>query len=251
MEYKRIRKRFFSSVRECEWLNELGQQGYRLSSKKDNRYEFEVQKESRWYYRVEWLDCSPESEEALDYIRSCEDEGLSLAATFSLWAYFVSEEPIPESLQGRERTAVHYRNPALLLFAADAVVAVLIGYHIAIREFLEKQNVLLQVPTWTASGNPVVNLCRRLVYGGEVLLYRYSKFCSRFFGDTKAAMVLGILIPLAVILSVTGAFWFTEWMRNRPAKMEKQDMQQAKRIGEGAETSHEESEVSGEAENHC
>ena len=218
VEEKRIGKSFFSSVKECKWLNELGQQGYRLVYKRDGRYVFEVDEGKVWYYSVEWLDCAPESERAQAYIRSRGEEGAELAATFSLWAYFCSPEPIPERAESKKRTAVHYRNVALLLFLFDAITAVLIGYHFVIRGYLEKQGVLIKAPTLKTTGTFIVDLARRLVYGGKELLYRYGKLCSHLFGDTQATLVLGILIPLAVVLSIASAFWAAEWLKNRPAK---------------------------------
>lgn len=240
MQEVRVRKSFFSSAKECGWLNGLGQKGYRLVDKRDGRYVFEVDEFQTWHYSVEWLDCPPDSEEGLAYIRSREESGAELAATFSLWAYFVSSEPIPVCEEGRRRTAVHYRNIALLLYVFDAITAVLIGYHFVIRSFLKKQGVLLEAPELKKAGNFLIDLARRLVYGAKKLIYLYGKLCGRLFGDTKAALMLGVLIPLAIALSVAGAFWTAEWLKNRPAK---------KRIEteEGKNGTDEQSEVSGEA----
>lgn len=240
MQKIEVRKGFLSSVKECEWLNERGQMGYRLVAKKDGKYVFEVDELQEWYYSVEWLDCSPRSEEGLAYIRSRQENGAELAATFSLWAYFISSEPIPVSDESRKRTAVHYRNIALLLYVFDAIVAALIGYQFVIRSFLETQQVLMVAPELKKSGNVIVGLARRLAYGAKRLLYLYGKLCGRLFGPSKASLVLGILIPLAIGLSIAGAFWTDEWLKNRPEK---------KRIDEkeGAEAADEQSEVSGEA----
>lgn len=245
MKEKRIGKSFFSSVKECKWLNGLGQQGYRLIEKRDGKYVFEVDEAQAWHYCVEWLDCSPESQEGAAYIRSREEEGAKLAATFSLWAYFISEAPIPEREEGRKRTAVHYRNVALVLYLLDVITAVLIGYHFTIRAFLEKQGILLQAPELEKTGTFLVDLGRRLVYGAKELLYRYGMLCSKLFGNSKAALVLGILIPLAVIFSVAGAFWTVEWLKNRPAK------KRVKAEEEGVKATDEQIEVSGEAAGGC
>lgn len=240
MQEVRIRKSFFSSVKECAWLNGLGQKGYKLVNKKDGRYEFEVDESRIWYYSVEWLDCSPGSEEGQAYIRSREEGGAELMLTFSLWAYFVSPEPIPVCEEGRKRTAVHYRNIALLLYVFDAITALLIGYHFVMRSFLETQRILLEAPVLKLSGNAFIDIARRLVYGAKKLVYLYGKLCGRLFGESKAALMLGILIPLAIGLSIAGAFWTAEWLKNRPAK-------KCIDTEEGVQATDEQSEVSGEA----
>ena len=240
MQTTGVRKSFFSSVKECEWLNGLGQKGYRLIGKKDGKYTFEVDELQTWYYSVEWLDCSPKSEDGQAYIRSRKENGVELAASFSLWAYFISHEPILVSEESKKRTAIHYRNIALILYVFDAVAAALTGYQFVIRSFLETQGILMTAPELKRSSNVFIDLARRLVYGAKRLLYLYGKLCGRLFGESQAALALGVLIPLAVILSIAGAFWTAEWLKNRPEKkrVEPQEEQEA---------TDEQSEVSGEA----
>ncbi|MCH5184087.1 MAG: DUF2812 domain-containing protein [Oscillospiraceae bacterium] len=235
MQEMQVSKSFFSSVKECEWLNELGQEGYRLVGRREGKYRFEVEEGRTWYYSLEWLDCSPKSEKGQAYIRSREQGSVELAATFSLWAYFVSPDPIPASDEGRRRTAVHYRNIALLIYLFDIIAAALTGYHYVVRPFLAKQKVLLEAPVLKKSGNFLIDLARRLEYGAKELLYRYG----RLFGETKAALALGILIPLVIGLSIAGAFWTAEWLKNRPEKTEPEE-------GKGEEAPDEQTEVSGE-----
>lgn len=212
---KKIKKRFFSSVKECNWLNEQGKQGYRLLYREENSYTFE-QTEGVWHYSVEWLDCSPDSEEGSAIIDSRESEGATLATTYSLWAYFVAEKPLALSETAQKRNAIRYRNTAFIFFALDFIASLLIAYQFAIRSFLEKQSLFLEAPEYEAGENIVVNLAKRIVYGGEVLLYRYTNLFKDWFGETKATMVLSILIPLAIIFAVLGAFWLNEWLKNRP-----------------------------------
>lgn len=237
----RIKKRFFSSIKECAWLNELGEKGFLLVSRKENSYTFE-QTDKQLYYCVEWLDCSAKSEQAEEYISSLAEQGITLAATYSLWAYFVSETCIPESETAKKRTAIHYRNIAILLYSADAVVSIFIAYHLAIRGFLEKQYLFFEAPTREASSNLIINLCRRLFYGAELLLYRYEQLCANLFGETKATLALGILIPLAIALSVVGAFWLAEWQKNRSTK---------EKMREERCDAYQESETSGKIESGC
>lgn len=242
MKEKQIRKSFFSSVKECAWLNTLGQKGYRLIYREDGKYGFEVEEGQTWYYSVEWLNGAPDSAQARAYICSRGEEGVELAATYSLWAYFLSAEPIAERREAKKRTAMHYRNVALLLYLFDAITAALIGYHYVIRDFLAEQKVLLKAPELKKSGTFVIDIARRLVFGAKELLYRYGSLWARLFGDTKASLVLGILIPLAVILSVAGAFWTIEWIKNKPAKKQGRKPEQ-----EGENVTDEQNEVSGEA----
>ena len=220
---KKIFKRFFSSQKECDWLNERGAEGLLLLYRSESSYTFE-QTATRWFYSVEWLDCSPESDRGEELIGSRLEAGCILAATYSLWAYFVSEQAIEVPTDVRRRIAHRYRNTAFLLYAADAVAAILMAYHFAIRTFLETQQVFMEAPTMESSANFIVNLARRLIYGGELILYRYSKLYANLFGDTKATTALSILVPLAVILAVLGAFWTHEWLKNLPPKTNKEEL---------------------------
>ncbi len=211
---KTIKKRFFSSVNECLWLNQLGKQGYRLLFRGENSYTFEMT-DDVLYYSVEWLDCSPESENGLALISSHERKGEALATTYSLWAYFVSENPISLSDVAMKRNATRYRNTAFIFFALDFIASVLIAYQFAIRGFLETQSMLLEAPEYEKGANVLINIATRIVYGGEVLLYKYATLFAGLFGNTKATMVLSVLIPLAIIFSVLGAMWLNEWLKNR------------------------------------
>lgn len=242
MAIERIRKRFFSSIKENRWLDSLGKKGYLLIFRKENSYTFEIT-EKQLYYSVEWLDCAPDSEEGEAHIAAYEKNGIHLTASYSLWAYFVSEKPITADTTARQRVAKRYRNTALLIYAFDVIAAVLIGYQFAIRDFLESNQVLLKAPTMESSSNIVINLCRRLLYGAEIILYRYGKLCANLFGETKASLALGILIPLAVTLSVLGGFWLAEWLRNRPESDQK-IVREEKHVCE-------KSEASGKIESDC
>lgn len=232
---KKIRKRFFSSEKECAWLNRLGEDGYRLLYRQENSYTFELT-EDRLYYSVEWLDCSPESEEGLALIQARAEEGATLETTYSLWAYFSSPAPLPLSDAAKKRNAVRYRNTAFIFFALDLITSVLIAYQFAIRGFLEKQSVFMEAPEYEAGSFFLAKLAQRILYGGEVLLYRYSKLFSGLFGETKATVALSILLPLAVIFAVMGAIWLNEWLRNRSLQSSQEEYKDAV---QGTETSGE------------
>ena len=237
--HKKIFKRFFSSQKECAWLNQQGAEGLLLLYRSESSYTF-VQTEERWFYSVEWLDCSPESDRGEELIEARLEAGCTLAATYSLWAYFVSPEPIEVPADVRRRIAHRYRNTAFLLYAADAVAAILMAYHFAIRTFLETQQIFMEAPTMESSSNFIVNLARRLIYGGELILHRYSKLYANLFGDTKATTALSILVPLAIILAVLGALWTHEWLKNLPPKTDKEESEYDASA-----------QVSGEASNDC
>lgn len=242
MEFKTIKKRFFASAKECAWLNELGQNGYLLVGRTENSYTFELTQRVL-YYSVEWLDRAPECEESQLYIADCKNNGIELAATYSLWAYFVSAEPIVMSDEAKKRVAVRYRNTALWLCLADLVTAILIGYHLSIRPFLEANSVVPEAPVLESSSNVFLQLVYRLWYGAEKIFYYFAEFCTGIFGNTKAALTLGILIPLAVVLSVLSALWIREWVRNLPPKTKLTEEEKAHVC--------QESEASGKTENDC
>lgn len=223
---KKIRKRFFSSANECAWLNEMGKKGYLLLYREENSYTFELT-DDVLFYSVEWLDCSPESEDGEAMIQERFAQGASLATTYSLWAYYVSSCAIPVSESALQRNAVRYRNTAFIFFALDFIASLLIAYQFAIRGFLEKQSLFIEAPEFEKGANFLVNLAGRILYGGEVLLYRYAKLFVGLFGETKATMVLSILLPLAVIFAVLGAVWLNEWLKNRSMNITQEEPEDA------------------------
>lgn len=244
-EQKQVKKPFFTVTArsECAWLNRLGQQGYRLLSRKDSRYLFEISEGTVWYYHMEWLDCSAESEPIQDYLASLNEQGICLAATYSLWAYFVSSQPISPNEMACKRTAAHYRNVAIFVYAADVVTAMLIGYQLAIRDFLQVQDVLMEAPVLKHASNLFATLLNRIAYGGKLLFYRYGQIWSRLFGPTKASLVLSVLVPLAILLTAVGAYYLTEAYRNRYVKSESE--------AEKGEPSDDTAEVSGTSAGDC
>ncbi len=188
-----------------------------LIARTENSYTFELT-QRELYYSVEWLDCAPECEEAQVFINAYKSGGVELATTYSLWAYFVSQNPIELSAEAQARVAVRYRNTALWLGIADIITAILIGYHLSIRPFLTANSVVPEAPVLETSSNMFLQLLYRLWYGAEKIFYFYTDLCTNVFGNTKASFALGILIPLAVILSVLCALWTREWIRNIPPK---------------------------------
>ena len=242
MEYKTIKKRFFSSCKECDWLNKLGEQGYLLIGRTENTYTFELTQKTL-FYSVEWLDCAPECEEAVNYFNAYKENGVELTATYSLWAYFVTSNPITPSDDARRRTAVGYRNTALWLCAADLITAVLVAYQFSSIPHLEANSVFFKAPTLESASNSFLQLLYRLWYGAEKLLYFYTKLCANLFGKTKASLALGILIPLAIVLSVLCALWIGEWIKNMPPKPQP--------IKEDTQDVCQEPETSGKTENNC
>lgn len=242
MEFQTIKKRFFSSIKECAWLNSLGQKGYSLVARTENSYTFAM-KQHAVYYSVEWLDCSPECEESLAYIDSKNKDGIELAATYSLWAYFVSQQPISLARDAQTKIANRYRNAAIWLCVANLISAILTGYQLSIRPFLEANSVVPKAPVLETSENIILQLAYRLWYGAEKILYYYTRICSNIFGDTKAALALGILVPLCIVLSVLCALWIGEWIKNIPPK---------ENTGKEDELHVcQESETSGKTENDC
>jgi hypothetical protein len=135
-----------------------------------------------------------------------------------LWAYFVSSEPIPLSEAAQKRNAIRYRNTAFIFFALDFIASILIAYQFAVRSFLEKQELFLTAPEYEKGSNVILNIAKRILYGGEVLLHRYAKLFADWFGNTKATAVLSVLIPLAIVFAVLGAVWTNEWLKNLPEK---------------------------------
>ena len=196
------RRFFFSADKETSWLNGLGQNGLRLVMREDHKYEFEKTEDKVWYYAVEWFDNAADSEQMQPYLERRAGEGVTLCASWSLWGYLVSETPIAPDEEMLSRTAKHYSNPAWFLFLLDAVALFVLYFQLKARPILEKNGVTLTSPVRSASDNPIKGFFLRLLYGGKVLLYKYGKFWSRFFGDSQAATVIGIILPLLLIFSV-------------------------------------------------
>lgn len=210
-----FRRFFLSSEKEMKWLNGLGSRGYHLESRKEHQYRFTLREGSTWYYLMEWMDRSAESDPMRPYLEQREAEGAEVAAVWSCWVYFASEKPLARSREMLRRTAKHYLYPALWFVLFAAIAAALLVYHIGARDLLRSNGVLLTTPKRVSADNPIVRFCRRLIYGGEVLIYYYGQFWARFFGNTKATLVIGVLIPLIAVLLVLAAFRLTEWLRIR------------------------------------
>ena len=199
MEYRRF---FFSAAKETAWLNEMGAQGYRLESRKDHTYCFAHTEDRVWHYRVEWMDNAADSVQMQPYLDEREAKGASVAAVWSLWVYFVSESPIPADTEMSRRTVKHYRNIALSTGVLALTAIALLIDQLGQRAILQTNSVLIKAPVFETAENPIVWFCRRLVYGAKVLGYYYSKFWARFFGNTVASAVIGVLIPLILILGI-------------------------------------------------
>ena len=183
----------------------MGEQGYRLESRKDHTYRFTHTEDRVWYYRVEWMDHAADSAQMQPYLDGREAQGASVAAVWSLWVYFVSDAPIPADEEMLKRNVRHYRNIALfcgiLMLAAIGLLIDQLGQ----RAVLEAHNVMIKAPVFESAENPIVWFCRRLVYGAEVLIYYYSKFWANFFGNTRATTVIGVLIPVILVLGIVAA----------------------------------------------
>lgn len=204
-----LKKHFFSCLQENKWLNQLGQKGYLLNGWKDGRFSFTVEEGKTYYYRVEWLDCSPEYEEILPELRKLEKKGVHLCASRSLWAYFVSEEPIRVRKEAVKRNVRHYRNPGIFFAVLTAVCGVLTYYHIDQLPFAKEQGLLLTVPSFTGDSNAILNLLKKMVYGLWLVVYNYMKLFEPLFGNTIGAGVLAFLIPIMLVFLILTVVWLS------------------------------------------
>lgn len=206
---KSVFKIFFSKDKETKWLNQMGQEGYILDSVSDSKYKF-VKQDDVIHYSIEYLDCSPHSDEAVSYFKSREDIGVTPILASGNWVYFISKETEIECTKEickKNSKPYFWRSLYLLFFAICG--SVLCGYHMFAAGFLENIGEAGngQLEMLSTDGN--FALYNAIKSGFNYILKAinaYFRIWTDIFGKNDAVAVVSALIPIILILLVIAAF---------------------------------------------
>ena len=217
-------KVFFSKIKESEWLNKMGEEGYLLREINDSRYIFtkDQQADTKYSYSIEYLDCSPQSEVAISYYSEREGCAIKPLISSGNWVYFVSSEcKIKIMKEMYKKGAAFYliRSLYLLFFAICA--SVLTGYQFFAKGFLEtiglhgdgKITNMLVKDSSTGFFDAIFNGLKAIVNHFFKMLNGYFNLWTNIFGKNDAVAVLSIVIPIVLILLVIAAFNVDEYLK--------------------------------------
>lgn len=128
MEEMTVVRVFYNADAEERWLNKFGARGYKLVSKTPFEYHFE-KTNAKWYYIIEWLDSSPESEENEEYIRSRVGSAIYCGKS-NCYAYFASRSPLEHSSACLRLARKRYYTVAAFWAAVAAIGMGLLAYNV-------------------------------------------------------------------------------------------------------------------------
>ncbi len=213
-------KVFFSKKKECDWLNTLGEKGFLLEKINDSKYYFEQDSEHKFYYSIENLEGSPESDTSLEYFKSRTDEGIEPIISHGNWIYFVcKDKPIALTPSASKNNARFYLWKSIYQFFFAICGAVLCGYQLFAAEMLERLGQqgdgLITDKFSLSSGagvaSAVLNIFKRVANYFVDFINQYLKLWSKIFGENDAFAVIAIVLPIVIILTVVGSLNFSEY----------------------------------------
>ena len=203
-------KVFFSKEKENKWLNEMGKHGFLLNSVNDSNYKFTFCEDKVFNYSIENLDCSPRSEEAVEYFKSREELGIIPILASGNWVYFVSEKEeikCTEEICKKNGRVYFWRSLYLLFFAVWG--SVLCGYHIFINSYLQaiEQSGDGQIELLaTNGGSAILNVIKIGFNFVLKALNAYLRIWTDIFGESDAVAVVAVIIPVVIIMLVIASF---------------------------------------------
>lgn len=223
---KSMYKFFFSRIKEAEWLNAMGSEGYLLTEINDSKYTFikNDENENKYYYSIEYLEGSPQSHSSVEYYKS--REGLDIKPLISAgnWVYFVRQnEPIEISTETHKSNSSVYLRRTIYLLFFSLCGAILTGYHIYAAKFLEGIGLagdgrITKKLAKVNSDNffeQVLNGLKAIVNFIFKMINNYFDFWTDIFGKNEAVAVLSVVIPITLILIVIAAFNIDEYLKHR------------------------------------
>ena len=207
---KSVFKIFFSKEKENKWLNEMGKLGFLLNSVNDSNYKFTFCEDKVFHYSLENLDCSPRSEEAVEYFKSRESLGVTPILASGNWVYFVSNKSEIECTEEicKKNAAVYFWRTLYLLFFAICG-AILCGYHIFMAGYLHtiEQAGNGQIAMLSTDGK--IALLNVIKTGFNYVLKAinaYFRIWTDIFGENDAVAVVAAIIPIVIILLIIATF---------------------------------------------
>ncbi len=217
-------KIFFSKIKERKWLDKMGDDGYRLTKIKDSKYFFSHSDEHKYKYSIEFLDTSPQSECAEEYYIELEKDGIKPILTSGNWVYFIkSNGNIVHTADVYKKNGIFYlwRSIYLLFFAVFG--AIVCGYQAYAAKFLpymghtsDGKLSLLEIKDSESVLVEMLNIVKNWVNNiFEFLNGGYFGIFRNFFGNTDAAVVIALILPIVIILTVLFALNFDQYLEYR------------------------------------
>lgn len=207
---KSVFKVFFSKEKESNWLNRLGKEGYLLDSVNDSKYRFIKHEGEVFYYSIEYLDCSPRSDEANIYFKSREELGITPILASGNWVYFVSKQSeiqCTEEICKKNSKVYFWRSLYLLFFSICG--SVFCGYHIFAASLLQNLdqagNGQLDLLA-TNSGFAILNVLKSGFNYVIKAINAYFRIWTSIFGENDAVAVVSALVPFVLILLIIATF---------------------------------------------
>lgn len=219
---KTVFKLFFSHIKECAWLEQMGSAGYLLVSLNDSKYGFTFNEGHTYHYSIENLGAPAQSDAADAYY--CERESMNIKPVLSngQWVYFCREdEPIPLNADTYKKNGFVYRVRMLYLYAFSLVFAAVCGYQLYAVGYLESVGYKSGAVSPLTIGNAVSFLERVLVVLKKFvnllisILNGYFRLWTNALGDSDAIRVFSVLLPITVVLIVIGSFNLDEYLKYR------------------------------------
>lgn len=221
---KSLFKVFLSKNKEQEWLCELGKNGYLLTSINDSKYHFELIEGKEYHYSIEYLDYSPQSEEASEYFLSRREEGTAPVVSSGNWVYFVnSEKKIEMNSEIYRKNSIYYFW-RMLYFAFFAFCgAVLCGYQAFSVNYLKRIGYvgngqireMLEITDKGTAFEGLLNAFKRLINFILGLVNRYIKLWTNAFGESDAIAVIAIAVPITLIVLGFLAHYINEFYTHK------------------------------------
>lgn len=221
---KKCLKVFFSKLKECAWLNKMGASGYRLVKISDSKYVFEHSEEHKYYYSVEYLDNSPQSDTAIEYYESRKEEGIQPVIIAGNWVYFLREDnKIECDPEVYKQNSIFYLPRVLYLFFFALVGCLVNGYQFYCIGYLDKIGHISDELVITPQGiedaktifDTILNSAKNLLNHLINLANGYFKIWFGIFGENDAIAVISVILPITIVLIVLACFNLDEYLKHR------------------------------------
>ncbi len=206
---KKIFKIFFSKEKELKWLNSMGNNGYLLNSINDSNYTFTVSEDTKYFYSIEYLSCSPQSNEAVDYFNKRKPEGIMPLVSSGNWVYFAKPNyDFSSDPEIYRKNSVFYFWKMLYLAFFAVCGAVLCGYQAFAVGYLKRLGYtgngqireMLEITDKDTAFEGLFNVLKGIVNFFLSLVNIYISFWTKIFGESDAVAVISIAIPILLIV---------------------------------------------------
>lgn len=217
-------KVFFSKIKECEWLNKMGDSGYRLIKVSDSKYTFAHSDEHKYCYSVEYLENSPNSDVSVEYYESRIPEGIKPVLVSGNWVYFMREDqPIVCSSSVYKQNAKFYLPRVLYLYFFSLVGCLVNAYQFYSIGYLDKighlsDEIVINPQEIEDAKNifgKILNAAKGLLNKLIDLANDYFNLWFKAFGVNDAVAVISIVLPITLVVLIIASLNLDEYLKHR------------------------------------